>query len=181
MSDIALNGMTIQLRLATPHDLVFSVGLDKEASSAKINEIMDMLTEVADREKLKGELERKRQELQSAILAVQSRKFERAIEQKRRERADYDMARKAAHLQSGRRGEIPRITGADKTKYVEFDQQIQLLETARRETADTIPMTQYDIDCLYARIAGQPVPEMPENVRRLVQNLDLPESVGFAA
>ena len=44
-----------------------------------------------------------------------------------------------------------------------------------------IPLTEYQIDCLYARIVGQPVPEMPEAVARALHNIDLPEDVSIAA
>lgn len=181
MSEVALNGMTIQLRLQAPHDLVFSVGIDKDFAIDNINQVMDMLTAVADREKLKGQLAELQRQLQSNIERVQTRSFERDIAALRRQRAEFDMLRNVTHIDRGRRGEAPKVTAADKTKYAEFDRQIQVLEKARDDVKAGIPITQYQIDCVYARISGQPVPEMPEEVRRLVQSLDLPEDVSIAA
>jgi hypothetical protein len=137
-----------------------------------------MLTRIAEREQLKGELMSLKASLRRNKEMLASGKFSRDIDELRAQRADYDKQGTASWVQSGKRGER-KPTGTEKTKFAEFDRQIAQVEKAKKDVETGIPLTEWQIDCLYARIHGQPEPPMPEWVLALMPQIELPEDVSF--
>jgi hypothetical protein len=178
VSDVSLTGMNIQLRLQTPYDLVLTAGVDKDFDAAGIAGVMDMLTAVAEREQLKGELMSLKVVLRRNKEMLASGKFARDIGEMRSQRYEYDKDISASWVASSKRGKA-EMNGQQKTKMAEFDKQIEQIEKAKRDVENGIPLTEWQIDCLHARIAGQPEPPMPERVLALMPQIELPEDVGF--
>lgn len=178
MSDVSLTGMNIQLRLQTPYDLVLTAGVDKDFDADGIYGVMDMLTKVAAREQLKGELMSLKAALRRNRDLLAGGKFESDITEVQRQRAEYDKEISASWVVSGKRG-TRQMNGAQKTKLSEYDQRIEQIIKAKRDISNGIPLTEWQIDCLYARIHEQPEPPMPERVLALMPQIDLPEDVGF--
>jgi hypothetical protein len=201
---VKLNGMRIQMAMKVPQDCVFEVGIDREFDAGDIAAVMDMLTDVAARETLKQELAAKRELLRSNRERLATKEFDqqlaalkeattRELDELRENRDVFDRSISERWASSERRG-ARRLTGPQQTKLAEFDKLIaeKLAEfdiktkqnrEAKREVEKGIPLTEWQIDCLYARISGQPEPAMPEEVRTIVEKLDMParpEDVGFS-
>lgn len=176
---VELSGLNIQLRLQSPYDIVLTTGISPSAfSAAEIGSVMDMLTEVAEREKLKGELASLRQRLRRNQEMLASGTFERNISELRAQRAKFDADISQKWVNTAHRGE-PKLSGAQKTQMDEFEKQIGQALKAKQDVANGIPLTLWQIDCLCARIAGEREPPMPEEVRAVMPQLEMPEDVSF--
>jgi hypothetical protein len=175
--EVALSGLTIQLRLQTPYDIVLHAGVEKD-SPTKVADVMDMLTAIAEREQLKGELRDKKALLRRNMDMLISGVFERNVLELRRQRAEYDSHISAAWVSSSRRGE-QKLTGKQKTDMDAFEKQIEGALKARKDVENGIPLTEWQIDCLHARIAGYPEPPMPEALLAVLPEIELPEDVSF--
>jgi hypothetical protein len=178
VSDVSLTGMNIQLRLQTPYDLVLTAGVDKNFDKAGIFGVMDMLTEVAEREQLRGELMSLKIVLRRNKELLATGKFDRDIDKIRSQRAEYDKDISASWVASSKRGRA-EMNGQQKTKMAEFGKQIEETEKTKRDIENGIPLTEWQIDCLFARINGQAEPPMPERVLALMPQIELPEDVSF--
>lgn len=184
MNPITLSGMNIQLRLQAPFDIVLTAGIGETAggsfSTASIAEVMDMLTGVAEREQLKGEIASLKAMLRRNKEMLRSGTFERQVAELRRQRAEYDAGISERWVASSRRGDS-KLTGAQKTAMEKFEEQIKQALKAKQDVENGIPLTEWQIDCLYARIAGQAEPPMPEAVLAAMSQIEMPEDVGFTA
>lgn len=178
---IELPALNIQLRMAAPYDVVLTTGMPAgEMDAQRVGEVMDMLTEVAEREKLKGELASLRQVLRRNRDMLASGTFEKQIAEIRSQRAKFDADISQKWVNTSHRGE-PKMSGAQKTQMDQFEAQIGQALKAKQDVENGIPLTLWQIDCLCARIAGQPEPPMPEEVAALMMQLEMPEDVGFTA
>lgn len=176
---IELPVLNIQLRMAAPYDVVLTTGMPAgEMTAETVGHVMDMLTEVAEREKLKGELAALRALLRRNREMLSTGTFDKQVDELRRQRASLDANISEKWVNSSRRGDL-KLSGAQKTQMEEFDKQIGQALKAKQDVENGIPLTLWQIDCLYARIAGEAEPPMPEEVAALMGQIEMPEDVGF--
>lgn len=181
MSDeIELSGMTVQLRLQTPYDIVLHAGVPKAFSAEQVNGLMDMLTDVAEREQLKGRLREARARQRSNRERLASATHDRQLDELRRQRAAYDVRMARHWVESERRGE-PKLTARQQSDMEKYNQQIAEQEKLKRDLEAGVVLGDWQIDCLYAQLARQPEPPMPDEVRAVIQQLDMPEDVSLQA
>jgi len=179
MSDpISLTGVNIQLRLQTPYDLVLTAGVDKEFTPQSLGLVMDLLTGVAEREQLKGEIMSLKTAMRRNKEILEKGDFERSIAKFRADRAEMDKQISADWVRRSRRGAV-ELSGSQKQALSEFDKQIKTAEHGLRDLKTGLIVSQYQLDCMYARLAGESEPEMPDNVRAALAVIELPDPQDF--
>lgn len=178
---LALSAFNVQLDIQLPYPVRVQAGIDSKSgdfSAQAVAALMDMLTEIADREKLKWKLAEKQELLRTNREMLSTGTFEKQIDTLRNQRAKFDADISQKWLNTSHRGE-PKMSGAQKTQMEAFETQILQVEKARADVQTGIPLTLWQIDCLYARIAGQAEPPMPEEVAAVLTRIEMPEDVGF--
>lgn len=176
---IELPALNIQLRMTAPYDVVLTTGMPAgEMSVETVGQVMDMLTAIAEREKLKGELIAHQNLLRRNREMLANGVFDRNIAELRAQRAKFDADISEKWVTSARRGET-KLSGAQKTQMEEFEKQIVQALKAKQDVENGIPLIEWQIDCLYARIAEEDEPPMPDEVAAIMPQIGLPEDVGF--
>ena len=175
---IELPALNIQLRMTAPYDVVLTTGMPAgEMSARTVGLVMDILTEVAERERLKGELASLRTALRRNEEMLSTRSFEKQVAEIRRQRAQYDAGISALWVNSARRGD-PKMNEKQRGDMAKFEQQIEQIQKAKLDVENGLLLMMWQIDCLAARITEQAEPPMPEEVKAALADLDV-EEIGF--
>lgn len=169
-----VGGLEIQRTVAirpNKDNLVFRIAIDGTADAASINEQMDVISEVVEREILKSQLIDKRAALEVAM--EQPRNQDQEIQRLRTQRATYIASRMAQH--EGRRlgWDEKRANEPERKALEQFDAQIQNAELAKKNFAADIPIIRWEIGCLEARIAGTELPEKPKELEERLHEMGM--------
>lgn len=171
--------LQIQRRVANPprDETVFSVEInppidthDLMAFQTNINAVLDVIGEVATREQLKGDLAEKRKALN--VAHRQPMEMQKDIERLRADRAAYLASREAMHRHSGRRLEF-KLNEKQQADLDKFDEQITNAELARKNFVRDIPIIEWEITCLVARINGEHEPPKPPELEAALAEFSL--------
>ena len=135
-----VSGLQIQMRVGNQNaDLVFSTVIDSSCDDSSMFELLDRMTRVVDREKLK----REKADLEASLRANRERllagQFDKEIDRLRRQRADLDKSNVAKFVAGNRRGEY-KPSGRDRTEYAKFDQRIEVCFKAKYDLEHGIPL-----------------------------------------
>lgn len=142
--------------------------------------LLDRMTGAVDREKLKAEAAKKREELRSTHARLREGFYDRAVAQARRDLAEVDKITSLEGLARNRRTQTaPR--GHDKTAREQAERNVATALRMRDEVTRTLPLLQYQLDCLECRIAGADEPQPTDEVKAVISSLDLPEDTSFRA
>ena len=149
-------------------DLTFQIAVDSTADRETIFQVMDTISAVAAREQLKSDLAEKRKALK--VAQTQPAEMEKEIERMRVGRLAYLAARDA--LRPGRRlpPEENKKQVADLAK---FDEQIEQAALARKNFMRDLPIIEWEIACLVARINGDDEPPKPPELEAALAELSL--------
>lgn len=171
--------LQIVRRLVNPNrdDLSFSIEIthptdthDIMAFQTNINAVLDVIGEVAAREQLKSDLAEKRKALKVAL--AQPADMEKEIERMRAQRMAFLATREAMHSRSGRRLEF-KLSEKQQADLDKFDEQIANADLARKNFARDVPIIEWEIACLVARINGQDEPPKPRELEAALADLSL--------
>jgi hypothetical protein len=175
-----VSGLQIQLRVVDARqDLVFSTVIGNDCDDSSLHELIDRMTRAVDREKLKARAVDLRDQLRRNRELLTTGKFDKDIAALQRQRADLDKIHAVRFVAGNRRGEHKPST-RQVTELAKFDQQIEMIAKARADLIQGLPITEYQLACLEAQIAGQPEPAMPEEVEIALMSIELPEEVSFS-
>jgi hypothetical protein len=175
-----VSALQIQMRVGDQRqELVFSTVISNDCDDASLHELLDRMTNSVDREKLKAQAAELRGVLRRNHDLLVSGKFDKDIAALIRDRAEADKIHAVRFVAGNRRGEH-KPTARQLTERAKFDQQIELTTKAKWDVINGIPITEYQLACLEARIAGQPEPPMPETVKVALEAIELPEDVSFS-
>jgi hypothetical protein len=151
-------------------DLSFSVSVeppadfahDTRAFQSNINAVLDVLGEVAQREEWKAGLDEKRKALR--VAQEQALTAQRELDALRVRR----MATESAQFAINRNRRTSEQTSKQKAELQAFDDQIEQGEIAKRNFASDVPIIEWGIACLVAKINGEIEPEKPTELLALV-------------
>ncbi len=161
-SPLAVGGLGIQHRvILRPNkaDLLFSVAIDSTAAREDIYQLMDTISAVADRERLKTELVEKREALR--IAREQPAQALRDVARLEAQRAGYIASHEA--VRENRR--LPwKPNEKQKAELKQFDDMIVQAQLSRKSFMHDLPVIEWEISSIEARIAGREPPPMPAEV-----------------
>jgi len=169
--------LQIVRRMVNPNrdDLSFSVEIsppadthDITAFQTNINAVLDVIGEVSAREQLKSDLAEKRKALK--VAQAQPAQMEKEIERMRAGRMAYLATRDS--LRPGRR--LPPVeTKKQADDLAKFDEQINQAVLARKNFMRDVPIIEWEIASLVARINGEDEPPKPPELEAALAELSL--------
>lgn len=171
--------LQIQRRVANPprDETVFSVEIsppidthDLFAFQTNINAVLDVMSDVTTREQLKSDLAEKRKALK--VAQGQPLTARKNIERLRADRAAYLSTREAMHRHSGRRLEF-KLSEKQQADLDKFDEQLAKEEREYKDFTRDIPIIEWEITCLVARINGEHEPPKPPELEAALVELSL--------
>lgn len=166
--------ITRQVALRQGKDTVsFQVAIDSTAHTDDLNELMDRISAVADRERWKADLSERLDALR--VAEAQPAMMDKEIERLQREKAAAHAGMQAAHSISRKR--LPfQMTDKQNQDLAKFDAAIENAKLNKKNFARDLPIIQWEIDCLRARIAGAKEPEKPEQLAEAMHDMALREA-----
>lgn len=162
-SGIAIDALVIQRRYVWQNkgDLSLTVSVDATARHETLDEIMDNMSHVADREALKAERVERRRALDAT--RTQPLQMRREIDRLQAARQTYIAGAEAMWRRSGKRSEFA-LTAKHAADVDKFTAEIQNAEENIKAFARDIPLIEWEITVLDAKIAGKQPPELPPEV-----------------
>jgi len=168
---LPISGLGIQRRVILKpgkDDLQFAFALDMTAPVEDAYQAMDFVSAIADREDLKTRMREKREALE--VAKQQPAQMQKDIERLRVQRAAFLAARTAVHAASGRRSPL-KLTDKAQGDLEKFDEQIAQAVMAAKNFSRDIPIIEWEIACLEAKIDGREPPEAPNEVADAIEDL----------
>jgi hypothetical protein len=166
---LAVGGLGIQHRvILRPNkaDLLFSVAIDSTAAREDIYLLMDTISAVADRERLKTELVEKQEALR--VAKEQPEAALREVARLEAQRAGFI----ASHETMRENRRLPWKPNEKQRQALEqFDAQIEGAKLSRKSFMHDIPVIEWEIVSLEARIAGREPPERPAEIVDAMQEI----------
>jgi hypothetical protein len=163
-SGIAIGALGVSRRVILrpgKDDISFQVAIDSTADRADIYGLMDTISDVADRERLKSDLSEKRDALR--VAAGQPEMMDREVERLVRDRAALLASFQAAHSASKKRLGF-EVSDRQQAELDKFAQAIDNAKAQKRQFQLDLPIIRWEIACLEARIGGWPEPQRPEEL-----------------
>lgn len=159
-------GISKRVVLSNKEDITFQAAVDPNFGLEGIKEILDIMSDASERERWKADLADKRQALK--VAEQQSGYLDKEIQRLTRERAAAVASFQAAHQARARRSEFSP-NDRQKQAIEQYDAQIGAARSSQENFRRDRPIIEWEIDCLVAKIAGQPEPEKPNEVIEAIQ------------
>lgn len=173
---LAIGAIGITRRYVWPNkgDLTLTVPIESTWDRRDIDELMDTISHIADREEIKVQLAEKAKALE--IAKAQPAQMDKEIDRLRALGATARAAMIAAHEASGKRM-VFKETPKQQADLAKITAEIENAERARKSFARDVPMVEWEIACLEAKRDGKPLPAAPQDAL-----LDIvAETLGMAA
>jgi len=150
----------------------FQVAIDSTTDHQTLDDLMDTISHVADRERLKADLAERLDALR--VAQEQPAAIDKEIERLMRDKAAHYAGMQAAHSLKKRLDFVPNERQqADLDKY---EQAIANAKLNKKNFTRDIPIIEWEIGCLRARIAGTAEPEKPESLAEAMADMALQEA-----
>ncbi len=173
---IAIGALCIERSVALragKDTVAFRVAIDSTSDTATLDQLMDTISHVADRERLKATLV-EREEARDAQ-KDQPQMAEKEIARLKRERATLLASYKAGHAASRKRLDF-QVTPHQQAELDKYDKAVEAVLSSVKTFLRDQPITEWEIACLRARIAGKPQPEPPPELAAAISDIALSEA-----
>ncbi len=173
---IAIGALCITRQVALKQGketIAFQVAVDSTSDHTTLDQLMDTISHVAERERLKADLSERLDALR--VAQEQPAAIEKEIERLHRDKAAHYVGMQAAHSMSRKRLDFAP-TDRQKADLDKYDQAIENAKLNRKNFTRDIPIIEWEIGCLRARIAGEPEPEKPAQLHEAMAEMAMQEA-----
>jgi hypothetical protein len=175
-SGIAIGALCItrQVALRPNKDTVtFQVAIDSTAGKEELNLLMDTISDVADRERMKADLGEHLEALK--VAQAQPLQMDKEVERLSRDRATALAGMQARHSMSRKRLDF-QLSPQNQSDLDKYDAAIANAKLSKKNFARDIPIIEWEVACLRAQIAGNDEPPKPPELEEALHDLALQEA-----
>lgn len=166
--------ITRQVALRPGKDtLTFQVPIDATAGAVELFTLMDTISEVADRERLKADLGERLEALK--VAQAQPVQMDKEVERLTRDRAAALAGMQARHSMSRKRLDF-QLSPQNQSDLDKYNAAIANAKLSKKNFARDIPIIEWEVACLRAQIAGNEEPPKPPELEEALHDLALQEA-----